>query len=506
MAVARAYVPLAVTLPDWLARRAETHSNAVAVECGDEQLTYRQLDARAGSVSAALLDLGLREGERVALLLANSMDFAVFVHAVPRAGGVLTLINARLTPGEIAWQLRDASARFLVTDAEYGGLATEAAALPDADGIPVLVVTDARWTALAPLSGGDDIPLDRPHTVIYTSGTTGRPKGAVLTHGNFYWSAVGSAGNLGVRADDRWLACLPLYHVGGLSILLRSAIYGTAAVIHERFDAERAVRALREQRVSLLSVVAVILERMLALDGEGFPPSLHAVLLGGGPAPRPLLEAAVARGVPVLQTYGLSESTSQVATLSSEDALRKLGSAGLPLAGTTVRVEVDGRVAEPHEVGEILVSGPTVCAGYLNRPDATADAIRDGWLHTGDLGYLDEEGYLYIADRRDDLIVTGGENVYPAEVESALLGHPGVGECVVVGIPDERWGANVVAVVLAAMPGVDATALEAHARAQLAGYKVPRRFVFVDEPLPRTASGKLQRHLVREQLMERAEG
>jgi len=495
---------LSVVLPDWVARRASTHADTVAVECGDECLTYRELDARAGSAAAALAAHGLREGERVALLLANGIEFAVFVHAVPRAGGVLTLVNARLTSGEIAWQLRDSAARILVTDAEHDALAREAAAQASVD---VIDADDARWVESPPREGAVEVPFDRPHSVIYTSGTTGRPKGAVLTHGNFYWSAVGSADNLGVRADDRWLACLPLYHVGGLSILLRSAIYGTAAVIHERFDAERTVRALREERVSLLSVVTVMLERMLPLDGEGFPASLHAVLLGGGSAPRPLLEAAAARGVPVLQTYGLTESTSQVATLASADALRKLGSAGLPLAGTTVRIEVAAESgsasAEPHEVGEILVAGPTVCAGYLNRPDASAEAIRDGWLHTGDLGYLDEEGYLYIADRRDDLIVTGGENVYPAEVESALLAHPGVGECVVVGVPDARWGAQVAAVVLPATGAeVDAATLEAHARTQLAGYKVPRRFVFVDEPLPRTASGKLQRHLVRERLIE----
>src|SRR5690606_15563975 len=230
-----------------------------------------------------------------------------------------------------------------------------------------------------------------------------------------------------------------------------------------------------------------------------YPSTLRAVLLGGGPAPRPLLEASAARGVPVLQTYGLSETASQVATLSSADALRKLGSAGLPLPGTTVRIEVDGSEAAPEEIGEICVAGPTVCAGYLGRPDATAAAIRDGWLHTGDLGYLDAEGYLYVADRRDDLIVSGGENVYPAEVESALLGLPGVEECTVVGLTDERWGQVVAAVIVG---GADLDEVPALLRGRLAGYKIPRRLVRWDEPLPRTASGKLQRHLVRARLNE----
>jgi O-succinylbenzoic acid--CoA ligase len=426
---------LAVDLCDWVARRARTHLDVVAVECGGEALTYAELEARVAPAAGRLAALGVREGEPVGLLHANANGFAVFAHAITRAGGMLAPHNARLTPGEIAWQLRDAGARFLIADAEHHDAARAAA-----DG-------------------------------------------------------------------DRWLACLPLYHVGGLSIVLRSAIYGTTAVIHERFDEARVVRAVREERVTLLSVVANMLQRMYALDGDPYPSTLRAVLLGGGPAPRPLLEASAARGVPVLQTYGLSETASQVATLSSADALRKLGSAGLPLPGTTVRIEVatgegESREGDPGEIGEICVAGPTVCAGYLGRPEATAEAIRDGWLHTGDLGYLDDEGYLYVADRRDDLIVSGGENVYPAEVESALLAFPGIEECAVVGVPDERWGALVVAVLVPAAGAPDLADVEAHLRARLAGYKVPRRIEVAAEPLPRTASGKVQRHLVRSRLIE----
>ncbi len=489
---------LNVDLCDWVGRRASTHPDVVALECGDERLKYRELDARVATAAGHLVALGVAEGEPVGLLHANDNRFAVFAHAITRAGAMLAPHNARLTASEIAWQLRDAGARYLVADATYIDLAQAAASEA---GVTLIDADDAAWASAAPMVGAASIPFDRAHSLIYTSGTTGRPKGAVLTHGNFYWSAVASAANLGVEADDRWLACLPLYHVGGLSIVLRSAIYGTTAVIHERFEETRVVRALHEERVSLLSVVANMLQRMYALDERPYPSSVRAVLLGGGPAPRPLLEASAARGVPVLQTYGLSETASQVATLSSVDALRKLGSAGLPLPGTTVRIEIDGTEATAGEIGEICVSGPTVCAGYLGRPDATAEAIREGWLHTGDLGYLDDEGYLYVADRRDDLIVSGGENVYPAEVESALLAFAGVEECAVVGVPDDRWGALVVAVVLGA-PNLDAAAIEAHLRAALAGYKVPRRIEIATEALPRTASGKVQRHLVRARLVE----
>jgi len=487
---------LEVDIRDWVALRAATHSDHAAVECGGTTWTYVDLDRVVATAAAALRDRGTEAGEPVAVLAGNGLEIARFAHAIPRAGGAFMPLNARLSAPELAYQLGDSRARSLIATDEYAEVAQAAAALA---GVEVIAATSEEWDAAAPLVGDASIEAERPHSVIYTSGTTGRPKGAVLTHGNFYWSAVASAMNLGVRQDDRWLACMPLFHVGGLSILLRSAIYGTTAVVHERFEEARVNAALREDGITLLSVVATMLTRMLEVDTAPLGDSLRAVLLGGGPAPRPLLEAARDRGVPVLQTYGLTETASQVATLSSEDALRKLGSAGLPLSSSTVRVEVDGRTAEAGEIGEICVLGPTVCAGYLHRPDATAEAIRDGWLHTGDLGYLDDEGYLYVADRRDDLIVSGGENVYPAEVESALLALKGVEECAVVGVPDDRWGHVVVAVIVG---NAEPEAIPALLRDDLAGYKVPRRVERWSEPLPRTASGKLQRHLVRARLIE----
>ena len=487
-------------LPDWVARRARTHPHHIAlVQPGRESLTYGELDRVVATAAGSLGAHAPEGGEPVAVLAGNSLEFAVLAHAVPRSSAAFMPLNARLTADELTWQLRDSGARFLIGDEAHAGTASEVAR--DA-GVRLL---EAQQT----IEGVDDVePLPEPshgpedvHSVVYTSGTSGQPKGALLTFGNFEASAAASAYNLGVDPADRWLACLPLFHVGGLSILLRSAIYGTTAVIHERFDERAANEALRDERVTLLSVVAVMLQRMLASDDEAYPSTLRAVLLGGGPAPRPLLEAARDRGLPVLQTYGLTETASQVTTLSAADALRKLGSAGQPLLQTRVRIDVDGREAEPGEMGEILVSGPTVTPGYLGRPDATAEAIRDGWLHTGDLGYLDDEGYLTVADRRDDLIVTGGENVYPAEVEAALLACEGVQEAAVVALPDERWGSAVTAVVVAESGHVLATdSLTAALRARLAGYKIPRRIEVWVEPLPSTASGKLLRRVVRERL------
>ncbi|MDA1004353.1 MAG: AMP-binding protein, partial [Chloroflexi bacterium] len=307
--------PVAVALPDWVALRARTHGDHVAVEAPDATLTYAALDERVGAAAAALQAHGLGAGEPLAVLISASAGFAVAAHAVPRAGGVLMPLNARLTATELAWQLTDAGARFVVAD-EASRVAAEAAARA-AGGVTVIEAETLVGEPTDPLrssrvkgaaqpeprppvhSGrpeserapapGIAIDPSRAHSVIYTSGTTGRPKGAVLTHGNFHWSAVGSALNLGVEPADRWLACMPLFHVGGLSILLRSAIYGTTAVVHERFDEARANRALREEGITLLSVVATMLARMLDADGAPYPASVRAVLVGGGPAPRALL-------------------------------------------------------------------------------------------------------------------------------------------------------------------------------------------------------------------------
>lgn len=482
-------------IPDWVARRASTHAGHVAIETPTGDLvSYAKLDTRVGQVAGALRALGATSGVPIALLAGAGLDFAVLAHAIPRSGAVLMPLNARLTTEELAYQLGDAGAGLLLADVAHVEQARAAAS----SGEVRVVEIERELSGGEAIAGAESIDGDALHSLIYTSGTTGAPKGALLTYGNFYWSAVASGQNLGVEAGDRWLACMPLFHVGGLSILLRSAIYGTTAVIHDGFDEVRVNRAIREEGGTLLSVVATMLRRMLDADDGDYPASMRAVLVGGGPVPAELLTRAQERGLPVLQTYGLTEATSQVATLSSEDALRKLGSAGLALPATTVRIGEPGSDVEAGEIGEILVAGPTVTAGYLGRPEATAETLRDGWLHTGDLGSLDDEGYLFIADRRDDLIVTGGENVYPAEVEAALVAHASVVEAAVVGVSDERWG-QIVAAVVVASDGAAPTSeeLAERLRERLAGYKVPRRIEFSSEALPRTASGKLQRHVVR---------
>jgi O-succinylbenzoic acid--CoA ligase len=303
---------------------------------------------------------------------------------------------------------------------------------------------------------------------------------------------------LGIRPDDRWLLPLPLFHVGGLAVLTRSAIYGTTADVHVRFDADAVADALASGHVTLCSLVPTMLARLLGVWGDRpVPDSFRAILLGGGPIAPHLLQRAGEIGLRVAPSYGLTEAASQVATAVPSHSWPGSDIAARPLPFSRLRVVDEAGADVPaSDVGEILVAGPTVMAGYWRQPEATARALSGGWLHTGDVGWLDDDGRLHVADRRDDLIVSGGENVYPAEVEAVLMQHPDVAEAGVVGVPDEAWGQRVIAVIVRRNADLNEAELAAHAREHLAGYKVPREFVWVNA-LPRTAAGKLRRGVVR---------
>jgi len=409
-------------------------------------MSYAELAAGAARAARRLAALGVGEGERVATTLPPGAAFAELVHALPLLGASLVPLNTRLTDTERRWQLEDCGARLSVSEPLDG---------------------DEADVALR-----DQVDPDTEHSVIYTSGTTGTPSAVSLTHRNHTASALASAWNLGVHPDDRWLCVLPLFHVGGLAILLRSAIYGTTAVIHDGFDAERVRSAFERGEITVASLVPTMLRRLVDA-GLGRAPALRAVLLGGGPVPRDLLEWSAGHDFPALQTYGMTQTSSQIATLTAGEAVRRSGSAGRPLLG--VELSISGE-------GEILVRGPMVSPGAL--------AQTDGWLHTGDRGRLDRDGYLWVEGRLKDVIVTGGENVACAEVERVLEEHPAVIEAAVVGLPDPEWGQVVTAFVV--MNGDTGDDLIAHCRERLAGYKVPRALHAVDA-LPRNAAGKLLR-------------
>jgi o-succinylbenzoate---CoA ligase len=438
----------------WLARAASARPERVAVETPSESCTYAQLFARTGAGADALAARGARRGQRVAIALPAGIDFAVALHACMLGGFVAVPVDLRLSVPE-----------------QEAVAAGAVAAIDDPLGAGELRARHA-WRDAAH-------ELDAPALVIHTSGTSSVPKPVALTYGNLLWSALGSAVALGLDPDERWLCALPLSHVGGLSILVRSAIYATTAIVHERFDTEPVLASLNECEVTLVSLVATTLARLLDA-GLRAPPALRCALTGGGPVPAALVRRAHEAGVPVSMTYGLTEACSQ-ATTTPIAALKKgeLGP-GPPLFCTRLRCADDG---------EILLAGPTVAPGSL---------APDGWLHTGDLGEIDARGRLSVTGRKADTIVSGGENIAPSEVEAVLESHPDVLEAAVVGRPDERWGEAVTAIVVVRAgrtPG--AAALRAHCAAALAPYKVPKRVVLSADSLPRTRSGKLLRRELR---------
>ncbi len=439
-------------LDNWLSQRAQTCPDRTALVADGLSLSYQELEREATASARRLAARGVRRGATVALTLGSGVDHVVLLHALMKLGAVAYPLNTRLAEGELRAELERAQPALTVS------------ASPD------LGLTEADL----PLLGEHD--LDALHCRILTSGTSGGPRPVGLTYGNHLWSAVGSAFNLGVEPTDRWLCCLPLFHIGGLSIVMRSVIYGTTAVVHDGFDVDRVAASLEGDGVTMISVVATQLIRLLEAEVDLLP--LRAVLVGGGPVPDQVLSEALGRGASVVQTYGLTETASQVTTLATSDAERKLGSAGRPLLTTHLRIQEE----------EILVQGPTVAPGV---------ADEDGWLHTGDLGRIDEEGFLYVTDRLADTIVSGGENVLPAEVEEVLLRHPSVADAAAIGRTDAEWQEAVTAVVVL-RNGADVSAeeLRDHCRAALAGYKVPKRVEFVGE-LPRTSSGKLIRTQLR---------
>ncbi len=475
----------------WLWERARREPDKLALLCEDEALSFAQLAERAELASARLAALGVEAGDTIALLMDSSVRTVELIHAAQRIGAVLVPLNTRLAPGEIAALIRAAKPRVLIHDPGYR------------DSLKSVLTARMRLVELgsefeslkpAPLKKIAPMRPDAVHTIIFTSGTTGTPKGAMLTNGNHFASASASRENLGVEPFDRWLNFLPLYHVGGLSIILRSVIDGATIILERGFDARRANCAIRTHGITLFSVVATMLARMLDENGgQPYPPSLRCVLVGGGPVPPALVERAMRLGLPVAPTYGLTETASQVVTARPDEVLSQGMSCGRPLPGVSIRIENPDAAGR----GEVLVRAPSVMAGYLHDESATRAAIRDGWLHTGDIGHLNEAGCLYIDDRRNDLIVTGGENVYPAEVEARLLAHPMVAEAGVYGVGDPVWGHRVEAAIILREGGsVGEAELREWCSERLARFKVPKTIRFVGA-LPRTASGKIRRGILR---------
>ena len=476
------------SMPNWLMQRAFLTPDRIAVQDAGEKKTFSELHDAVLKRARQLAGLGISKGDIVALLMKNSIDMIEVIHALHYIGAIVLLQNTRLTSSELSWQLQDSQAKYLLVDDEL------AERISDFSHIQIVKTSELLFLPEQECRLQHEYHLDDTATIMYTSGTTGKPKGVLQTYGNHWWSAVGSALNLGLRETDCWLAAVPFFHISGLSILMRSVIYGISVYVMNGFDAKQANDILIQGKATIMSVVSAMLQQMLSELGERtYPDTFRCMLLGGGPAPKPLLEACRDKGIPVYQTYGMTETASQIVTLAPEYSFAKLGSAGKPLFPAQIRIENNGQIARPNEPGEIVVKGPNVTKGYLNRPDATKQAIKDGWFYTGDIGYVDEEGFLYVLDRRSDLIISGGENIYPAEIEAVLLSHEAVEEAGVTGMADEKWG-QVPCAFVKRKEGCAVTAeeLSDFCKERLAKYKVPKQIYFVKE-LPRNAAKKLLR-------------
>jgi O-succinylbenzoic acid--CoA ligase len=474
-----------------LLRRAEQTPAAVALETPERIWSFADLAERASRGAAQLLATAPAGEAPIALLMPGDAQFVAWFHAIALAGRTVLPLNWRLTPPELAQQLADARVEWLLGVDGDDRLAKLASHLPGltAQQAPFLDALPAPSGSLPGAQSDAEAVL----AVLFTSGTTGRAKGACLSWGNFLASAHAAADRLGPVVGERWLACMPLFHVGGLSILIRSALFGGAVRLLPRFDAVAVSDALDTGDIAGISLVPTMLSRLLThRAGRPAPVGLHAVLLGGAAAAPELLLRALDAGFPVCPTYGLTEATSQVATSRPPQAGARHTPPMRPLRGVEVRIVVDGHDVAIGAPGEIVVRGSSVMQGYLHEPDATARALRDGWLSTGDIGYIDPAGGLHVLDRRDDLIVSGGENVYPAEIEAILLEHPAVADAGVAGVQDEDLGTRVVAWVVPTAEAPDPLSLQMHCRHRLAGFKQPREFRYV-AALPRTASGKLLR-------------
>ena len=463
-----------LTLGRWLGDRVRATPNRVAIDYRDREVTYGDLDDAANRFASSFAERGLRRGDRVATLTGNTPEHVAIFFACARLGLILAPLSWRLTAPELAYQLEDSEPALFLVEPEYAELAeatghsVEPLSIPAVDGAPEDVAQD-----------------DDPLLLVYTSGTTGKPKGALLTHANCFWTNVGFDVATGISGDDVVLQVLPQFHCGGWNVqALLSWWKGARVVLERTFEPDRCLELIESKRIT--TTMGVPANYLFMSQSPRFADadlsSLRRAVVGGAPMPLALLEKWRERGVEIVQGYGLTEAAPNVLCLPPEDAARKAGFAGKPYPQVEVALSRES---------ELLVRGPNVFAGYWRNPEATAETMMDGWLRTGDLAERDDEGYYRISGRLKEMYISGGENVYPAEVEDALLSIEGVADAAVVGVPDERWGEVGMAFVVLD-PGASLSAEEVieSSRERLARFKVPASVRFLDE-LPRSGMNKV---------------
>ena len=502
---------MSVRYYDWIAHHSRRSPDKLAlVDLGSgRRFSYGELDARVSLLAGHLRDaLKVKRGDRVAVLALNTTDTMEVQFACFRVGAVFLPLNNRLTVPELQFIVGDAAPVVMVHDDDLAETALTVAKLCNVASVLKFGPGGSYEAAIAgakPIGKFEEVTLDDISTIMYTSGTTGLPKGAIITHGMTLWNCINLGGPAYISPASVLLTVLPLFHTGGLNCYTNPVMHiGGTALIMRTFDPGEALRLISDPAVGLNVFFGVPSIYQFMAQHPAFASSDFSRLIiggvGGAPMPVPLLKVWEARGVALQQGYGMTETSPAVMVLDKEDAARKAGSSGKPVLHTEVRiVRPDGSDADVGELGELWVRGPNVTPGYWNRPDANKSSFTDGWLHTGDATRIDEDGFYYIVDRWKDMYISGGENVYPAEVESVLHQLSAVAEAAIIGIPSEQWGEVGMAIV-AVKPGQALTPAEIHAHcaANLAKFKCPRLIEFVDA-LPRNATGKIHKPTLRQQ-------
>ena len=508
----------------WLTRRAALSPNTpgliwtgVSADEPEQTWTYAEFNRRANALAHGLRSLGVNAGDRVGYLDLNHPDFFVTLFATAKLGAIFVPLNFRLTGPELTFIINDAGVHTFIHDVSFASVIDVIRGdLSCRHIVRTFADPHAERALPAGMRSFEDVLADQRDTdmdnqvvesevawIMYTSGTTGRPKGAMLTHGNILWNNIQAWVAFDSMTTDVTLVCAPLFHIGGLNVTPLSAFTkGATIVLMRSFDPARVLDLIQRHRVTTMFGVPAMFQFMSLVPSfaEADLSSVRMFVCGGAPVPEPLIRLYGERGIMFTQGYGLTETSPFVTIVPPADTARKIGSAGLPPFFTDVRLvdDEDREVTQPGERGEIVVRGPNIMKGYWNRPDATADAIVNGWFHTGDVGIRDEEGFFYIVDRKKDMIISGGENIYPAEVEEVLYAHPEIAEVAVIGVPDERWGETVRAIVVV-KSGTAPTAqsIIEFTQGRLARYKQPRSVVFI-EALPRNPAGKVLKFELRE--------